>query len=75
MVDFNNPSHQAIVFGIAGAIAYVVGLWRRWRPGPSGRPALTETRMRVAREPWTIAAVILLLCAALIKFLARKGGV
>lgn len=63
---------MAIGFGVLGVIAYGIGLWRRWRPGKSGRPAFTESATRV-REPWTIIAVLLLLGAAALRFLARNS--
>ena len=65
-MDVREPSVLAAIFGVAGVTAYGIGLWRRWRPGVSGRPIFTESRTR-AREPWTILAVLLLLTAVAIK--------
>lgn len=72
-MDFQNPAVQAAVFGVAGVMAYAIGLWRRWRPGATGRPIFTESATRV-REPWTVVAVFLLLIAAGLKFFARANA-
>lgn len=71
-MDASQMTRLAIACGIMGVIAYGIGLWRRWRPGKSGRPAFTESATRV-REPWTIIAVLLLLGAAALRFLARNS--
>ncbi|OQW84804.1 MAG: hypothetical protein BVN31_01690 [Proteobacteria bacterium ST_bin15] len=71
-MDARQMTSLAIACGIAGTLAYAIGLWRRWRPGSSGRPAFTESSTRV-REPWTVAAVLLLLTAAALKFYARSA--
>jgi hypothetical protein len=70
-MDARQMTSLAIGLGIAGAVAYGIGLWRRWQPGRSGRPAFTESATRV-REPWTIAAVLLLMAAAALKYFARN---
>lgn len=55
----------------AGALAvYLWGVWRRWQPDVSGKPAFVRQPTR-GREPWPAIAVGLLLAALALNILSR----
>jgi len=60
----------AVAAAAGAVIVYGLGLWRRWRPGPDGRPVWASDPNRF-REPWTAAAFALVLAAIVLLAVAR----
>jgi hypothetical protein len=56
--------------GAGALVAYLWGVWRRWQPDASGKPAFAREPGR-AKEPWLALAVGLLLAALALSILSR----
>jgi hypothetical protein len=63
-------SYVAIASATVAAGLYLAGLWRRWRPGPDGRPSWMSSPQRF-REPWVVAALAFLIMAVIAQAVSK----